>query len=138
MISHRGFIPIFTITNKFIPYFKINKSEVNKIIYDIKVPKQYSGLLTIKENNIQSDFSQNEKIIDMKLDVSNSNESIEEFIKVQKSMYHYSIGYKLFINGKQINCKVLTNNNFNSKNFEKNFDYYINKYDFVKGIKFDV
>ena len=138
MINHRGLIPIFTITNKFIPYFKINKSEANKIIYDIKVPKQYSGLLTIQENNINSDFSQNEKIIDMKLNVSNSNELIEEFIKVHKSMYQYTIGYKLLINNKPINSKVLTNNNFNSKNFEKNFDYYINKYNFVKGIKFDV
>lgn len=89
-----------------------------------------SGHIEIEEKINQTNPNLQEESIKLHLVVKKDNSIIEENIGVVKSPWYYQIGYKMHINGIKVNSQVLTNSNYNSKNFEHNFKYYLNKYNY--------
>ncbi len=74
----------------------------------------------------------NEESLNLCLGLKKDNSYLEELINITKSPYYYTIGHKIIQNNKIIISRVLSNDNYNSKNFDSNFNYYINKFNFLK------
>ncbi len=141
MINFRHFIPVLTYSNKYIPTinyrgnFIFNQSDSKTLVNNVKMNliEDVSGFINVSEQIKKLDVGLNEKSINLHMQLGNNG--LEEIINVIKSPYFYSISYKIISNGKTINSKLITNDNYNSKNFDHNFNYYLTKYNFTKDHK---
>ncbi len=139
MINLRHLIPVSTYCSKYIPQIinnrKINFTDVkdNLIVNNIKINIEgNTGFINGSEHIKKLYVGLNEESLNLHLKIKSDNNYLEEFVNITKSPYYYSIGYRFIQNNKIIISKVLSNDNYNSKNFDNNFHYYINKYNFMK------
>ncbi len=138
----RYLVPIRTLTSNYIDLIKPNTP--------FNLVKPYSNCDKIRNQNFRFDFHGDnpghlvineqvkkinldlvEESIEIQLLLQNNNKILEEVINVIKSPYFYEIRYNMLTEGKKICSKVISNSNYNSKNFELNFNYYLTKYNYV-------
>lgn len=143
-------IPINTFTSKYYNYIMANNYKLvynyyendeikeNKFVQNVKSQFKHNKLQIyekiIKPNEIEQ---QNILNINMSLkipEVSPDN-VVHEIISIYNSAYQFKINYKLALNNKLINSFVIDKNDYNNKNFDKNFQYLLNKYDYTRDIK---
>lgn len=141
MINLRHLIPARTYSNNYISLIinnrKINFTEVkdNLIVNNFKIDiEENKGFINVTEHIKKLHVGLNEESLNLHLKMRSNNNYLEEFVNIIKSPYYYSIGYRFILNNKIIISSVLSNDNYNSKNFDNNFNYYLNKYNFMKAI----
>ncbi len=148
VINYRNLIPVFTFVNRFVPYNQkpvdkfINSNETNnkpndsELVNNVKLtlPDKYNGSVVITEKLIGPNTYNQQKILNLQLGFYRDNLFHEEIVNVTKSMFQYEISHKVLIEGKKKVSSVWKNDNFNSKNFDQNFNYYLTKYNYLNKI----
>ncbi len=146
-------IPSNTFINRYLDYVLKNNSKMvynyyfNNILVDNKFIENQENkekfkynLIEIKEivNGTNSYSSENILDIDMKIKIPEMSHDniVQEKILVSQSMYLYKISYKLILNNKQINNINIIKDDYNSKNFNGNFKYFMHKHNYLNGIEY--
>ncbi len=116
---------------------KLNNSD-KKDIKDIDKFRYNKLELIEKINNISKYNSDNiiNLSISLKIPEVSHDNIICEKIYIENSIYQYKINYKLILNNQIINSFSIYKDDYNSKNFDKNFKYYLEKYDYMKHIEY--
>lgn len=139
MIKLRHLIPTCTYSSKYIPILINNRKlifvdskdnvSVNNINIDIE---ENNGFINMTEQIKKLEVGLNEESLNLYFKIKTNNNNLEEYVNITKSPYFYSIRYRFIKNNKTLVSRDLSNDNYNSKNFDNNFNYYINKYNFMK------
>ncbi len=137
----RNLVPLRTWSTNYIGLInQKNISLISPISYYNKMSNQTfrfdfheenPGHIIIHEQIKKINLDLVEESIQIQLLLQNNNKIIEEIINVIKSPYFFEIRYNMLSEGKKINSRVISNSNYNSKNFEQNFNYYISKYNYL-------
>ncbi len=110
------------------------KKILGNLIYDINY-KDFNGICNIHESNKIDQYGHDLSLkttIELYKRTDTYKNIYREDIEVISNLTKFSLGYKLSVNNKPISSFVTPQLDHNSKNFNYNIQYYINKHKYYK------